>query len=203
MNTKAQFRTACKGILYAKRAWNIRDHKITTHLIKAIKPYARLNVLIYSAMSYEVNLTPFIKWARRQKIKLFAPLMQDQFCLAVPYRLPLIKNAYGIYEPKFSLFYKTNLDLALIPILGADNHFKRVGFGKGLFDRLFARFKKPPLNVFIAKEILVSTHILGESHDIKGDYCIDHEGIYHYTFKRKLNGKNFYKQLATLLTHRH
>ncbi|WP_240329901.1 5-formyltetrahydrofolate cyclo-ligase [Helicobacter suis] len=197
-----QFRTTCKGILYAKHS-DIKDHKIITHLIKAIKPYARLNVLIYCAMPHEVSLMPFIKWARRQKINLFMPFVRNQSCLVVPYRLPLIKNAYGIYESKFSLFYKTNLDLAIIPVLGIDPHFKRVGFGKGMYDCLFARFKKPPLSVFIAKEILVSTLALGESHDIKGDYCMDYEGIYHHSFKRKLNGKNFYKQLATLLTHRH
>ncbi|WP_221280856.1 5-formyltetrahydrofolate cyclo-ligase [Helicobacter gastrocanis] len=166
-------------------------------LQKWVRPKAGLSVLVYCPLAHEADIRPFIRWARRRKMRLFAPLMHPPCCSYAPYRLPLSTKQH-IKQPRPSNF-KTSLDLAIVPILGVDRHFKRVGFGLGAYDRLFASLKHKPLLVFTARQILQSTHDLGAFHDIVGDICADHSG---YFIQRKNYGRGT-KHFDPLLIHRY
>ncbi|WP_285653283.1 5-formyltetrahydrofolate cyclo-ligase [Helicobacter ailurogastricus] len=183
-------------MLCAKRGKDMKDHKISALLRKWVRP--GLSVLIYCPLKHEVDITPFIKWARQRKIRLFAPLMHPPCCTYAPYRLPLSTHQQT-KQPRPS-FLKTPLDLALVPILGMDCNFRRVGFGLGAYDRLFANLAKKPFTIFIARQILKSPHVLGEPHDITADACL--EPSHYFTHKRTINGRSF-KHFDPLPAYRH
>jgi len=68
------------------------------------------------------------------------PFMEGESFRLVQYRLPLRTKQYGVREPNFSRKYrKKQIDMAIVPIVGTDKTFRRIGFGKGMYDRFFAR----------------------------------------------------------------
>ena len=98
-------------------------------------------------------------------------MYKDSFKI-VKYRLPLEKKKFGIKEPKNSFSISPKIDLAIVPIVGVDKLSKRVGFGKGMYDRFFAKLGYKPKIVFTQLELCKSKEILSDDYDIKSDYII-------------------------------
>ena len=92
----------------------------------------------------------------------------------VKYRLPLKKKQFGIKEPNDSKQYRVkNIDLAVVPIIGLDVTHRRVGFGKGMYDRFFEKHSKNiKQTVFVARELCYSKEVVTDDYDIKADMII-------------------------------
>eukprot|EP00831_Metopus_contortus_P060499 TRINITY_DN52419_c0_g1_i1.p2 TRINITY_DN52419_c0_g1~~TRINITY_DN52419_c0_g1_i1.p2 ORF type:complete len:145 (-),score=27.86 TRINITY_DN52419_c0_g1_i1:164-598(-) len=92
----------------------------------------------------------------------------------VKYRYPLEKNCFGIKEPKDSRQYRNKkLDIAIVPIVGMDITYRRVGFGKGMYDRFFEKeIKNINKTVFVARELCYSKEIVTDDYDVKADMII-------------------------------
>jgi 5-formyltetrahydrofolate cyclo-ligase len=93
----------------------------------------------------------------------------------VSYRLPLKKKKFGIYEAGNSYKIIKNLDLAIVPIVGIDKDFKRVGFGKGMYDRFFDSLDKKPYIIFVQLKLCKTSKSVCDSYDIQGDMLITSE----------------------------
>jgi 5-formyltetrahydrofolate cyclo-ligase len=137
------------------------------------------NILLYLPLDMEVDVRGLINYLRRKKnYNIFVPYMIGETFKIVPYRLPLSKKKYNILEPNNSNFkYNVELDLAIVPIVGCDDSFRRVGFGVGFYDRFFASLKKKPKVVFTQLCLCKSTNILTQDHDVQADYIITNKGI--------------------------
>ncbi|WNL13261.1 5-formyltetrahydrofolate cyclo-ligase [Arcobacter cryaerophilus gv. pseudocryaerophilus] len=98
--------------------------------------------------------------------------MEDDSFKIVKYRLPLHKKKFNIKEPTNSFLKPNKIDLAVVPIVGIDALNKRIGFGKGMYDRFFYRLKYRPKIVFIQLELCKSKEILSDNYDIEADYII-------------------------------
>lgn len=144
------------------------------------------NILLFLPMQTEVNIKPLINWLKkRHGVRVFIPCVKGVSFKVIPYRLPLRKNQYGIFESNDSLFYLNNIDTAIVPVLGIDIHFKRIGFGKGMYDRFFASLSNHPKIIFIARTAWVSKRSITEIHDICADTFIANDCV----LKRGLNGR--------------
>lgn len=110
--------------------------------------------------------------------------------LHVPYTSDLKKNRWGIDEPIdlspaldsetfFRTFAGENI-LVLIPLLAFDRAGHRVGYGKGYYDRYLARSgpntTKTGLSLLEPVELISNCSSL----DIRMDYCITPERIWHW-----------------------
>jgi 5-formyltetrahydrofolate cyclo-ligase len=112
------------------------------------------------------------------KYKVFVPYMVGNSLKIVPFRLPLKVRKYNIKEPKFSnLSYNIKLDLAIVPIIGTDDSFRRIGFGFGFYDRFFSSLKYKPKILFTQLCLCKATDILTQNHDIKANYIITNKDI--------------------------
>ena len=100
--------------------------------------------------------------------------MEGKSFRLVKYRLPLEKKEFGIKEPKDSRQYrKKSIDLAIVPIVGLDVTLRRVGFGKGMYDRFFEKeIKNIDKTVFVARELCYSQEVITDDHDVKADIII-------------------------------
>ncbi|MCR6583512.1 5-formyltetrahydrofolate cyclo-ligase [Campylobacter insulaenigrae] len=130
------------------------------------------NILIYIPLKHEVDIYRF-RHLLSNKYQIFVPFMQDKSLKVVKLRLTLDKKSFGVYEPKNS-FLHSRVDIAIVPVIGVDKNFKRIGHGKGFYDRFFANFthKKPKI-IFVQ---IINGKIkenLCENHDIKGDFYIN------------------------------
>jgi len=150
-----------------------KDKIIINRLLKFIKKNKYKNIMLYIPLKNEVNITPLIKLLRRNRYSLYVPYIEDKSFKLVQYRLPLYRKKFGIKEPKISKRRVKVIDLAIVPILGVDKEFKRIGFGKGMYDRFYEKFGKNIKNtLFISRDLYYMDELITDKYDIKSDYII-------------------------------
>ncbi len=150
------------------------DYRIRQNLMEFLKHHAPRTLLLYLPLPLEVDLRPIIIQLRKRGVAIFVPFMEGESFRPVKYRLPLQKRRYGIYEPKNSRQYRAGkIDIAVIPILGIDPTMRRIGFGKGFYDRFFEKErKKIGKVVFVQRRLCYSPVVLTEAHDVRADEVI-------------------------------
>jgi 5-formyltetrahydrofolate cyclo-ligase len=173
-NLKCDFRKRCiKRLRFSSNNAKIKKDKyICSKIFELILLYKPKVVLAYIPLGMEVNILPLIKELRRRNIcKVYLPYMIGKTFKAVKYRLPLKRKQFGIREPNNSTL-KANIDLAIVPIIGTDITNRRVGFGKGMYDRFFESLKVQPIIIFTQLILCKSNTIVTSLHDIKADFII-------------------------------
>ncbi|NPA61608.1 MAG: 5-formyltetrahydrofolate cyclo-ligase, partial [Epsilonproteobacteria bacterium] len=74
-------------------------------------------------------------------------------------------------------FYK-KIDLSIVPVIGVDIDFKRVGFGKGFYDRFFELNRdKIDEVLFINRVGCISMEKITDCYDVEGDLYVTPNGI--------------------------
>lgn len=124
-------------------------------------------VLLYHSLKDEVYTHSFIeKWAVNKRIVL-PVVVGDELELRL-YTSPadLCIGSYGIAEPTGQLFTDyNNIDLAVIPGVAFDPQGRRLGRGKGYYDRLLPHI--PALKVGICFPFQLMEEIPTEQFDIR------------------------------------
>ena len=171
MSNKDKFR---KTVLKYIRKKCINNYKKDKVLVKRLKRLIVKNgykrVMFYIPLGSEVNIFPLINELRAKGVQIYVPFMEDKSFRLVKYRLPLQIKKFGIKEPKFSNLKIKQIDLAVVPIIGIDKNFKRVGFGKGMYDRFFEKNSKfIKHTVFLQRDLYFCNSIITDSYDISAD----------------------------------
>ena len=150
------------------------DKRVNRALYGRIKAAAARSVMLYIPLELEVNTLPLIRRLRREGIAVWVPFMEGESFRLVKYRLPLATKKYGVKEPKFSKQYRRRvIECAIVPIVGTDRSFRRIGFGKGMYDRFFAKHKKEIGQVIFAQRVLCySSTLITDDYDVKADMII-------------------------------
>jgi 5-formyltetrahydrofolate cyclo-ligase len=173
---KRAFRASCLEKLRkaSHRGAYPKDKRILQRLYSEILRSKAQNIMLYLPLQTEVNLYPLIKQLRREGRKLYVPFMEGKSFRLVKYRLPLEEKKFGIKEPKDSKQYREKtIDLAIVPIVGLDVTQRRVGFGKGMYDRFFEKESKNiKKTVFLARELCYSKEMITDDFDVTADMII-------------------------------
>ena len=171
---KATFRELALKGLNKKRINNYKKDKIITNRVaKLIKKNRYHNIMLYIPLKSEVDISHLIKLLRENRYNLFVPSMEGKSFKLVKYRLPLYKKKFGIKEPKKSKLRVNKIDLAIVPILGVDKNYKRVGFGKGMYDRFYEKFGNNIKDtLFISRELFYTKETITNSYDISANYLL-------------------------------
>lgn len=177
LKTKNDFRKSClKRLQFFSRIAKIKkDKTICSKIINIIKIHKPKKVLLYIPLNIEVDVMPIINRLRKNKsIEVYVPYIQGKSFVPVKYRLPLKKKKFNIKEPNFSKYKnnKIDLDLIVVPIVGIDNTYRRVGFGAGMYDRFYETLRKKPITIFTQLSLCKSKKIVTNKHDIRPDYII-------------------------------
>jgi len=183
---KKSFRRIC--IERAKRRRERNAFKIDKLLNQRLYAYIKTKksqvIMLYLPLKIEVNIYPLIRRLRREKKTVLVPFMEGESFSLVKCRLPLQRKQFGVKEPKNSNIYNRKIDLAIVPIIGTDSTMRRVGFGKGFYDRFFQKhYKKINDVVFVGREYCYSSEIITDDYDVKGN-------IYFTSKKRFLTRKS-------------
>ncbi|MFT7879207.1 MAG: 5-formyltetrahydrofolate cyclo-ligase [Sulfurimonas sp.] len=173
---KRAFRASCLEKLRraSQRGAYAKDKRILKRLYSEILISKAQSIMLYLPLQTEVNLYPLIKQLRKEGRKLYVPFMEGKSFRLVKYRLPLEEKKFGIKEPKDSKQYRNKtIDLAIVPIVGLDVTQRRVGFGKGMYDRFFEKESKNiKRTVFLARELCYSQEIITDDFDVTADITI-------------------------------
>lgn len=184
---KAAYRKAFKAnLLKTRMRKNLYglDSKIQKqlkeHLQSSIQSHKKhskcpINLLFYSPLPLEFDIRKLLRFYRKAKgVRVFLPLMHQESFKAVQYRLPLQKKSFGVFEPSDST-YRATIDCAIVPVLGVDKKLRRIGFGKGMYDRFFAPYKtshKIPKILFVCRNFNYASEVITQDYDIQGDVLI-------------------------------
>jgi 5-formyltetrahydrofolate cyclo-ligase len=93
----------------------------------------------------------------------------------VPFRLPLEKKKFDIFEAGNTIKNIKKIDIAIVPVIGVDVNLQRVGFGKGMYDRFFAKLRKRPYIIFIQPKVCYTKYKVCDSYDIECDLLLTPE----------------------------
>ncbi len=167
------FRQICmeklkKAAISGKHA---KDRAVIKKLEKVFKKYKPKNILAFIPLENEPDILPFLN-KKRKKYNIFVPFMEGVSFKIVKFRLPLREKKFSIKEPPNSFVKHPKIDIAIVPVIGVDGSYKRIGFGKGMYDRFFEKLPYKPIIVFIQlKECFIKKQIC-DLHDIEADYYI-------------------------------
>ena len=151
-----------------------KDSEIVRKLYRLTQANDAQSILLYLPLKMEVNIYPLIVRLRKQGKNVYVPFMEGESFRLVKYRLPLRQKQFGIKEPNDSKQYRNKkIDLAIVPIVGVDATLRRVGFGKGMYDRFFEKeYKNINKIVFVARELCYSKNIITDSYDVRADIIL-------------------------------
>lgn len=176
-STKDSFRKLCLNRLkfFSKKAKIKKDKEICLKILQIIELHNAKKILLYIPLSTEVDVRSLItKLKKRKNIEVYVPFMKGMSFVPVKYRLPLKVKKFGIKEPNYSRFRDNNikLDAIIVPILGIDKTYRRVGFGAGMYDRFYETLRHKPITIFTQLKLCISDEIVTSGHDIRPDYII-------------------------------
>ncbi|RLA67486.1 MAG: 5-formyltetrahydrofolate cyclo-ligase [Epsilonproteobacteria bacterium] len=173
---KKKFRKCCLRQLskVSHHGKYVKDKKILNLIYQYIQVNKAKNIMLYLPLDIEFNTYPLILRLRKEKKMLYVPFMEGKSFSLVKYRLPEEKKQFGIKEPKFSRQYKKRMiDMAIVPVVGVDLTHRRVGFGKGMYDRFFEKYKQNIKQVvFVARELCYSKEVVTDHYDVRADIII-------------------------------
>ena len=171
--TKTIFRQNCIQKMKNSPTHNkiYKDSKLNFKLQKELKKFKNSKILLYTPLPFESDIRKTVSMMRK-KCDIFVPFMVEQSFKMVPFRLPLKKKKFGIYEAGNTLRNIKKIDIAIVPIVGVDGNLQRIGFGKGMYDRFFAKFKKRPYIIFIQSEFCSTKELICDNYDITCDLLI-------------------------------
>jgi 5-formyltetrahydrofolate cyclo-ligase len=128
-------------------------------------------ILFYYPLSFEANILKVMK-KLRQKDEIYIPFMEGESFKMVPFRLPLKKKKFGIFEAGNTHRKINKIDIAIVPAVGVDGNLQRVGFGKGMYDRFFDKLQMRPYIIFIQPELCYTKKMICDPHDVHCDILI-------------------------------
>ena len=173
--SKNEFRDACRQELKKVVVKNKlkRDILVCKKLLEYVKKIKAKNILLYMPLREEADINKLLKILRKSdKYTIFVPFMEGVSFKMVKFRLPLYIKKFNIREPKNSFALNKRIDLAIVPSLGVDGAFRRIGFGKGMYDRFFQSLPYKPKIAFVELADCFTASHVGESHDIQADIYI-------------------------------
>ncbi len=172
MDKKAIFRNKAKKELSKIRVNNYkRDKLLIAQLINHINKSKIKDIMLFIPLKTEPNISPLIKLLREKGYNVYVPFIKGDTFKLVKYRLPLKIKKFGIKEPNNSYRYIKSIDLAIVPLLGIDKTNRRIGFGKGMYDRFYSkngRYIKR--TIFLQRDIYYTKELITNSYDISADY---------------------------------
>lgn len=148
-----------------------QDFKVFKECFALIKKFKAKKILIFTPLIYEPNLLRFRNILGKNR-QVFVPFMQNESLKIVKLRLPLNRKKFGVLEPNDS-FLKTKIDMAIVPVVGVDRVFRRIGHGQGFYDRFFGDSKKRPLIIFVQSIDGLSEKEITQGHDVIGEFYIN------------------------------
>ncbi|MDD2450137.1 MAG: 5-formyltetrahydrofolate cyclo-ligase [Sulfurimonas sp.] len=171
--TKSTFRRNCikkmKNASMSNKYY--RDAMLNKRLLKEIQKRKPKSILFYYPLDFEADIRKTL-FKLRKVCDVYLPFMQDKSFKVVPFRLPLKRKNFGIYEAGNTLRNINKIDIAIVPAVGVDGKLQRIGFGKGMYDRFFERLKKKPYTIFVQPDICFTKEFICDEYDIACDLLL-------------------------------
>ncbi len=171
--TKTTFRKKCLQKLRNTSQHNklYKNYLINKKLKSELKKFKNKKILFYYPLNMEADIRKTLHEMRKFS-DIYIPFMVGKSFKMVPFRLPLKKKEFGIFEAGNTHKNINKIDIAIVPAVGVDGSLQRVGFGKGMYDRFFEKLKKRPYTIFIQEEICYTQEHICDAYDVTCDVLL-------------------------------
>jgi 5-formyltetrahydrofolate cyclo-ligase len=177
MQTRSQLRTT---IRQRRNALSIDEQQksgleLTERLSHHTKIQQASRIAIYLTNDGELSTSSFIDWCWQNKKLVYLPVVHpfspgNLLFLHYQKDTKLIKNVYGILEPKLDITKVsplTELDVICTPLVAFDDSGARLGMGGGFYDRSLAHWQQTKLYpIGLAHDCQLVTKVPVETWDI-------------------------------------
>ena len=172
--TKAAFRDVC--LQKQRSVWKhnrlARDKHLCARLYKTVAEKKKRSILLFWPLESEPDLRPLLQRLRRKGWNVYLPFMEGASFRMVPFRYPMYRKKFGIYEPGKSHRTINKIDIAVVPAVGVDAQGRRIGFGKGMYDRFFTTLKRKPKTIFVQLETCMTNEKICDDYDVSADLLL-------------------------------
>jgi 5-formyltetrahydrofolate cyclo-ligase len=144
---------------------------------------------LYLPLAEELDTAPLMREARRRGCLVALPRVLDKRSGRMRFFLTqgvVRRGAYGIFEPVGTRAVSPlSLDIVFIPLVGFDANGRRLGMGKGFYDRHFAhrlrlRHWRRPLLIGLAYDCQRTALLRVEPHDVPLDSIVTESTVLHF-----------------------
>ena len=136
----------------------------------------------------EIDIRPLIQQWHAEGKTIVLPVMRGLDLLHVPFEgtSQLAKNSWGLYEPTGSKTVPvTDLELVVVPALGASRRGHRIGYGKGYYDRFLADVRA--VTVGLVFDACLKGTVPVEPHDVPLDIIVTENEVIRVHQPKKMN----------------
>lgn len=149
---------------------NQKSAKIAKTLLSQPFFKSAKTIMVYISYRDEVDTFRLIEEMLAQKKRLCAPVCEKNGVMVAKEfgaLSELVCGAYGILEPQGEAI--TDIDLVLVPGVGFNDNFHRIGYGAGYYDRFLKGFSGVTCGLFYDEQ---RGEFCAEPHDLPLDYII-------------------------------
>ncbi len=135
----------------------------------------------YVSKGSEAGTRTLIKKLLKESKKVLVPVVENDTLKVSEIKdiKELKKGAFGIPEPRkeFLRFAEpSHIDAILVPGIAFDRRGRRVGYGKGYYDRLLKKLKNAT-KIALAYEFQIIKTIPAEKHDTSVDFIVTEKNV--------------------------
>ena len=159
------------------------QNQLNTQLRGVLQKKRFHSILLYYPLGFEGDIRKTLV-SLRKKYNVYLPFMEGKSFKMVPFRLPLKKKKFGIFEAGNSLRIIKKVDVVVVPSVGIDKNFQRIGFGKGMYDRFFEKLSTQPYVIFVQPKLCMTTQQLCDHYDVACDVIVTPQNIKTRKYKR-------------------
>jgi 5-formyltetrahydrofolate cyclo-ligase len=133
------------------------------------------NVCTYVSFSNEIITTKILEDKTKN---IYVPKIIGKTMIMTKYLSnDLEKNKYGILEPKFNIEFKPKKnDIMILPCLGCNKNFYRLGYGGGFYDKYLQNTNCIKIGLIAEKQFINKN--FHEEYDIPLNFIITEKAIY-------------------------
>lgn len=132
-------------------------------------------IFIFVGFGSEIETMPFIKkWINKKQI--FVPKIDNNTMnlVHITSLQELTEGHFGILEPTSTTYYTEEVDLVITPSIVFDKNGYRLGYGKGYYDKYFAK-NKYKTSIGLSYDKLLQERVPIDKYDKKVDIIITEE----------------------------
>lgn len=155
---------------------DLLSKKIIANLITLEEYKKAKNILCYYPLKYEVQTQECLNDNSKN---WFLPRVNNLDLEVCRYSKAELKiGTYGILEPTGpKINTLKDIDMVIIPAIGADINGYRIGYGKGYYDRFLSSFDYPVLKVIVIYSELIYPNVFPNEYDKKSDIIVTDKEI--------------------------
>jgi 5-formyltetrahydrofolate cyclo-ligase len=158
-----------------------RSGRIVINLFNLPLNFKRKNVSLYIPVKCEVETKRIISRLKAES-KLFLPRFDGKKYGLCEFKSfgNLVGGPLGILQPSSGTEIPPfEIDIAILPGVAFDRHGVRLGYGKGIFDRLFAKSKA--IRIGLAYDFQIVDNLPRENHDLEMDLVVCEKNVFKAT----------------------